>query len=100
MPTIVGHKKLAADLGLEEVDVIAYAKKMKKTKIGYVKSGSGQGFICDKDSFVDQLGSLSAAANATYLKRKKRGKEAAEKYWNSAAGKAKKRAAAANKKDS
>ena len=82
MATLVGHKKLAANLGLDEGDVVRFVKRMKKTAIGYVASGSGHGFVCDQDKFVAELSSLSGSAKASYTKRKEAGKANAAKRHN------------------
>jgi len=67
---IVGHKKIAEEIGLSVEAVIGFVKKMNKGKIGYVPSGDGDGFICDQDKFIEEMYRLSDKTKKSYRKRR------------------------------
>ena len=90
---IVSNTKIANELGLTAGEVKVLAKKMPKTKIGFMKVSSDN-FMVDKDKFMDELEMLHTRRMITFSNKSAAGKKAAKKRW---AAHNKATAAAANK---
>lgn len=77
---IISNTKIANELGLTAGEVKVLAKKMPKTKIGFMKVSS-ENFMVDKDKFMDELERLHTRRMVTFSNKSAAGKKAAEKRW-------------------